>query len=136
MTGKQLIVLGLLLSGTYIYVSYQHISRELSKEYNISTPIAIVNIKEKSNTKITTETIEEINSKVETVTPPPINIEKKVIEVIEVIQAKKIVPLKEEESHTEEQIIEKLIEKKPKDNLESEIEAALKGISTSQAIGK
>ena len=136
MTGKQLIVLALLLSSAYIYFSFQYINREFTKKYNTTIPPAVLHIEEENRTKTTTEIVKEIKNEIEIPSSPPINIEKKVIEVIEVIQAKKSIPITENKQHTEQQIIKKLIEKKPKDKLESEIEDALEGILTSQTIDK
>jgi len=102
MNGKQLIVLGLLVSGSYIYFSFKNISKELSKENNQTTPIQILNIEkeEKNNTK----TIEKVSEHAYTIVKTPIK-------------------------HTP-------IEKIKNKNLESEIEAALKEISTVQSIDK
>jgi len=102
MNGKQLIVLGLLVSGSYIYFSFKNISKELSKENNQTTPMQILNIEkeEKNSTKIVQKVIENAYT-----------IEKKPIQ------------------HT-------AIEKTKNKNLESEIEAALKEISTLQSIDK
>jgi len=102
MNGKQLIVLGLLVSGSYIYFSFKNISKELSKENNQTTPMQILNIEkeEKNNTK----TVQKVIENSYTIEKTPIK--------------------------------HKAIEKTKNKNLESEIEAALKEISTLQSIDK
>jgi len=100
MNGKQLIALGLLVSGGYIYFSFKNISKELSKENNQTTPIQILHIEkeEKNNTKIIQKVIESSYTIIKT-------------------------PIKH-----------KAIEEIENKSLESEIEAALKEISTVQSI--
>jgi len=102
MNGKQLIVLGLLVSGSYIYFSFKNISKELSKENNQTTPMQILNIEkeEKNNTK----TVQKVIENSYTIEKTPIK--------------------------------HKAIEKTKNKNLESEIEAALKEISTLHSIDK
>jgi len=132
MTGKQLIVLALLISANYIYFSFKHISQELSNDNHSNTPL--LNSDEKSNT--TTEILKQITVQVKELETPSVNIEKKVIEVIEAVQATKKTPTQVKKVPVEKPIIKQPIEKKLSNNLESEIEAALKGISTSQSIDK
>jgi len=134
MTGKQLIVLALLISGIYIYFSFKQISQELSTSNIQTAPIEILNIEEKSDTKIVTEIIKTVKQ-VETIEPikVPISVEEKIIEVHEVVQE---TPIEQEIIKVEEKEIETPIETQSTYSLESEIEDALKGITTSQAIDK
>ena len=127
MTGKQLIVLALLISGIYIYFSFKQISQELSTSNIQTAPIKILNLEEKNDIR-TVKQIETIEA-----TKVPASIEEKIIEVHEVIQK---TPRKQENIKVEEKVIESPKEIQNTYSLESEIENALKGITTSQAIEK
>jgi len=132
MTGKQLIVLGLLICGIYIYFSFKQISQELSTVNTQNTLIKILNSEEKNNIQTPIETAES------TKIPMSINIEEKIIKVIKVVKETPIQQesIKKENSKVEEEVIETLIKTQSTNSLESEIETALKGISTSKSIDK
>ena len=132
MTGKQLIILALLISANYIYFSFQHINQELLNDKHNNAPIS--NLNENNNLKTTTKILNQIDAK--EIIVPHINIEEKVIEVIEAVQSEKIVSQQPKEIPVQKQVVSQPIEKKINNNLESEIEAALKEISTSQSIDK